>query len=289
MESNKAQQEKLYSHVKFLTELRPYRNYRNLESLEKVCKYIESAFEECRLEHERQTWTAAGQQFNNVIATYNKHKKKRLIIGAHYDVCGDQPGADDNASAVAGLLETARMVAANKPDLDYRIDFVAFCLEEPPFFASDEMGSYIHAKSLHNQQADVIGMICYEMIGFFIDAPNSQPYPIAEWAKIYPNKANFIVVVGVSKYRNFNDKIYRMMTQESEIDVQVIHFPEENGLASMSDQRSYWRFGYPALMINDTAFIRNPNYHQKSDDIGTLDFDKMTAVVDSAYKAITGF
>ena len=212
-------------------------------------------------------------------------------MGAHYDVAGNQPGADDNASAIAGLLETARMVFANKPPLEYRIDFVAYCLEEPPFFATDSMGSYVHAKSLHDSNAAVIGMICYEMIGYFSDKPGSQPFPSTELAKLYPHVANFIMVVGIDKYAGFNSKVHQLMKKDAAIDVQIISFPQSHaqaGLAGLSDQRSYWRFNYPALMINDTAFIRNPNYHQSSDTIDTLDFNKMTAVVDCAYKAVVG-
>ncbi|HEU0136782.1 MAG TPA: M28 family peptidase [Flavobacterium sp.] len=283
-----AQKKRLYEDVAFLTNLRPYRNYRSLESLQKTAAYIQAQFENVGLKSSRQSWTAAGQTYDNVIAIYNPDKEKRLIVGAHYDVCGDQPGADDNASAVAGLLETARMVAISQPDLDYRIDFVAFCLEEPPFYATTDMGSYVHAKSLHDNEVNVIGMICYEMIGYFSDKPNSQPYPDPAWAAIYPDRANFIVVVGISEYKQFNSKVHSLMSKKSAIDVQAINFEDRGGLASMSDQRNYWKFGFPALMINDTSFIRNPHYHQKSDTIETLNFDKMTHVVSGCYRAVIG-
>ena len=136
--------------------------------------YIKNEFEQAGLEVQYQKWIAAGNEYTNVIGVYNGHKSKRLIVGAHYDVCGEQPGADDNASAVAGLLESARLIGENKPDLDYAIEFVAYCLEEPPFFGTTEMGSYVHAKSLFDNNVDVIGMICYEMIGYFSDEPNSH-------------------------------------------------------------------------------------------------------------------
>src|SRR5690606_20266062 len=103
-----AQQPRMYQDVEFLTTLRPFRNYRNLESLEKVCEYLRKEFKAAGYETEDQKWMAEGNEYTNVIASYNSHKTKRLIVGAHYDVAGDQPGADDNASAVAGLLETAR-------------------------------------------------------------------------------------------------------------------------------------------------------------------------------------
>ena len=282
----KAQKNRLYSDVQFLTELRPYRNYQQLGSLSKVVDYVKDTFEKAGLTIKEQKWIAAGNEYTNVIGVYNDHKTKRLVVGAHYDVCGEQDGADDNASAVAGLLESARLIGETKPELDYAIEFVAYCLEEPPFFATTEMGSYVHAKSLHDSKADVIGMICYEMIGYFSDEPNSQPYPSPELAKLYPSTANFIIVVGIDTYDVFNKKVHSLMTENADIDVQVISFDSNEGLAGMSDQRNYWKFGYQALMINDTSFVRNPHYHMSTDTIDTLDFTKMTEVVSGATYAM---
>ncbi len=282
----KAQKNRLYSDVQFLTELRPYRNYQQLGSLSKVVDYVKDTFEKAGLTIKEQKWIAAGNEYTNVIGVYNDHKTKRLVVGAHYDVCGEQDGADDNASAVAGLLESARLIGETKPELDYAIEFLAFCLEEPPFFGTTEMGSYVHAKSLHDSKADVIGMICYEMIGYFSDEPNSQPYPSPELAKLYPSTANFIIVVGIDTYDAFNKKVHSLMTENADIDVQVISFDSKEGLAGMSDQRNYWKFGYQALMINDTSFVRNPHYHMLTDTIDTLDFTKMTEVVSGVTHAM---
>ena len=236
-----------------------------------------------------QKFMARGQEYKNIIATYNANKNKRMIVGAHFDVCGEQEGADDNASAVAGLIESARLVAAAKPFLDYRVDFVAFNLEEPPFFATPDMGSYQYAKWLKSKDADVIGLINYEMIGYFHDGP--QPYPgnLGELAASYPRQANFIGVVGIPRYREFNSKVFELMKNGAEIDVQMIDDARVEQLAGLSDQRSFWEFGIPALMINDTSFIRNPNYHMSSDKMRTLSFDHMAEVVTCAYRAITGF
>jgi Zn-dependent M28 family amino/carboxypeptidase len=190
---------------------------------------------------------------------------------------------------VAGLLETARLLGEDNPLIDYTVELVAYCLEEPPFFGSEQMGSYIHAKSLFEDNVDVMGMICYEMIGYFSDKPNSQPFPSPELAKLYPSTANFIIVVGIDTYDDFNNKVRTLMSENSNIDTQVVSFPASTslaGLAGLSDQRNYWKFGYKALMINDTSFIRNPNYHLASDTIDTLDFHKMTEVINGAYHAI---
>jgi Zn-dependent M28 family amino/carboxypeptidase len=282
----KANSTRLYKDVQFLTELRPFRNYQNLESLAQVVDYVKNEFENAGLTIQFQKWTAGGNEYTNVIGVYNSHKSKTLVVGAHYDVCGDQPGADDNASAVAGLLETARLIGENKPDIEYAIEFVAYCLEEPPFFGSTEMGSYVHAKSLYDNEVDVIGMICYEMIGYFSDEPNSQSYPSNDLAQLYPSTANFIFVVGIEEFDDFNKKFRNLMADKAEIDVQVISFEAGGGLAEMSDHRNYWKFGYKALMINDTSFIRNPNYHMSTDTIETLDFPKISEVINGAYNAV---
>lgn len=285
--SIKAEQNRLYKHVEFLTTLRPYRNYQNLESLEKVVQHLKNEFSSYGLQVTEQPFHASGNIYKNVVGVYNPQGSKVMVVGGHYDVCGDQPGADDNASAVAGLLESARMVAEAKPPVDYRIEFVAYCLEEPPFYQTNDMGSYHHAKSLNDRNADVIGLINYEMIGYFTE--EAQPYPHPALKQMYPEKGNFILVVGNHEYHDFNLQVFELMKKDAEIDVQFIDDPRVEDLAGMSDQLSYWKFDYPALMINDTSFIRNKNYHQMTDDIDTLNFEKMTQVVSATYNAITGF
>jgi Zn-dependent M28 family amino/carboxypeptidase len=285
----KASKDLLKKHVKFLTTLRPYRNYQNLDSLEAVCDYLRHEFESFGLEVNEQKFIAGGQEYKNVIATYNGNKSRRLIVGAHFDVCGEQEGADDNASAVAGLIESARLVAEAKPLVDYRIDFAAFNLEEPPFYATQNMGSYQYAKWLKSTDADIIGLINYEMIGYFHDGPQPYPGSLAELAASFPSQANFIGVVGIPRYREFNTKVFELMRNRAEIDVQMIDDLRVEELAGMSDQRSFWKFGIPALMINDTSFVRNPNYHKSTDKMETLSFDHMAEVVTCAYRAVTGF
>lgn len=285
----KAQRSRLYKDVAFLTGVRPFRNYRNPDSLNRVADYIKGEFVHAGLECEEQKWMVEGIEYRNIIASYNPGKKKRLIVGAHYDVFDEQAGADDNASGIAGLLESARLIAEEKADLDYRIDFVAYCLEEPPFFGRQEMGSYVHAKSLKTAKVDVLGMLCYEMIGYFSDVPGSQPNPVPKIARDMPDTGNFIVVAGIRKYKRFNEHVHALMSENKKMDCRVISFPFKRGLVGLSDHRNYWKFGYPALMITDTALVRNRrNYHSISDTIETLDFDKMTEVVNGGYRAMVG-
>ncbi len=283
----KAQAQRMYEDVSFLTQLRPFRNYENLESLAAVVNYLKEELKLLNQGFFEQKWMAEGNEYTNLIHSYQPNRTKRLIMGAHYDVCGDQPGADDNGSAVAGLIETIRLVYENNLELDYGIDFVFYCLEEPPFFGTEEMGSYVHAKSVSKNKENIIGMICYEMIGYFSDKRGSQGFPHPALKLLYPSTANFIMTVGVPEYKAFNKMIHDGMKKGSEI--KVCHFAHSLGrsLAGMSDQRNYWKFGIPALMINDTSMMRNSNYHKMSDDIETLDFDKMSQVIDSMMRCLT--
>jgi hypothetical protein len=198
----------------------------------------------------------------------------------------DTPGADDNASAVAGLLETIRLVNSNALDLTFGIDFVFYCLEEPPYFGTEFMGSYIHAQSIAANKENILGMICYEMIGYFSDEPGSQKFPHPDLEKIYPNTGNFIMAVSNLKYQEFNDLVYRGMRKNENIDVHKANLPSYYGLAGMSDQRNYWQFNIPAMMVNDTSFLRNPNYHLSTDTIDTLNFEKMSEVVNCVIESV---
>ena len=283
----------IYEIVEFLTTITPTRNYKNIESLNKVAKYIADKFKKMGYQTEEQKWIAKGNEYKNIIAIYksNNSNNKKLIVGGHYDVYGDFPGADDNATAIAGLLETARLVIETSPKLDYDIEFVAYSLEEPPFSFTKEMGSYVHAssvfeKTLLNNDIDIIGMVCYEMIGFFSDEEDTQTYPIAEMELILPTIGNFISVVGIEKFSNFTNSFFTNMKKNSDIKVEQLLFPTEDGIAELSDHSSYWKFDFPAVMITDTAFFRNPYYHTKDDTIDTLNFDKMSEVIESSFRAI---
>ncbi|MCB2408600.1 M28 family peptidase [Hymenobacter lucidus] len=284
----KANQDRLYADVEFLTELRPARSYRHPASLNQAADYIKAEFEKLECRVEEQPFRVDGQPYRNIIASFGPADAELIIIGAHYDVCGDQPGADDNASAVAGLLETARLLAASPAPLTRRIDFVAYSLEEPPFFGTEDMGSAFHAKSLHDQHVAVRAMICYEMIGYFSDAHGSQRFPDERMAQLYPSTGNFITVVGKQGQESIVEQVKKLMQSHAAIDVQSINLPSAVSLAGLSDHRNYWRYGYEALMINDTSFLRNPNYHQPSDTIDTLDFRRMAEVVNGMLGVILG-
>ncbi len=282
----KSNQSKLYSHVEFLTSISPARNCENVASLNCAAAYIAQELAECGCKMDEQAYEVDGEEYRNIIGTMGPADGPRIVVGAHYDVAGDQPGADDNASAVAGLLETARLLATRSHKLGKRIDFVAYTLEEPPHFGSDSMGSAVHAGSLKNAGVEVEFMVCYEMIGYFSDEPGSQTYPDPVMSSMYPDKGNFIVVVSNEMSANLTSVIAFYMKKNCKIQVENIALPSTYGLAGLSDQRNYWKNGYPAVMINDTSFLRNPNYHQETDTIDTLDFPRMAEVVNGAAGAL---
>jgi hypothetical protein len=168
----------------------------------------------------------------------------------------------------------------------YRIDFVAYCLEEPPYFGTENMGSAVHARSLMSDRGNVIGMICFEMIGYFSDEKGSQEYPLQSLRESFPDTGNFIIVAGRNNQADFAKRITGLIREESEVPAYVITNPALDGLLSMSDHASYWKYGFNAVMINDTSMLRNKNYHLGSDTIDTLDFEKMAEVIKGCYNAI---
>jgi hypothetical protein len=280
-------EKELLRHLEYLTGIRPFRNFGNPESLKVASDYIDTEFKNYGLEVQHQKWKYGKFEYTNVISTYQPEHKKRLIVGAHYDVYANQPGADDNTSGVSGLLYLAKAIAEMQPNLPYGIDFISYCLEEPPHFGTKNMGSYVHAESLCNNNTEIVGMICLDMIGYFSDEPDSQHYPVPELAKRFPTVGNYIAVVGLEKHSAFSTEIHTRMTLAGGIDVQMINFPSNAGIAGLSDHRNYWYFGFDAVMINNTAKFRNPNYHEITDTVETLDLTRMAAVVNSVLQSIS--
>ncbi len=275
----------LYFSVEKLTSLSPPRNYENIDSLNKAADFIKGEFLRYGYSPVEQRYIIRGFEYRNIIASYGPETAPRFIVGAHYDVAGEQPGADDNASGIAGLLAVAELFKKHSPKMNLRIDFVAYTLEEPPFFRTKEMGSFIHAKSLHDNKVNVLGMLSLEMIGYYSDSPKSQFYPLPFMKLFYPTKADFIGVVG-----NFASskliKHFKNTMKLTAIDVESLKAPACLIGIDFSDHMNYWKFGYPAIMLTDTAFYRNFNYHSVSDTIYTLNFDKMKEVVKGVYWAL---
>jgi hypothetical protein len=278
--------ERLYADVKALTGINPPRNYLNIGSLNKAAEYIHTEFQKLGCDLTVQPFTVNGKEYKNIICSFGGRKEERIVVGAHYDVYGPYPGADDNASGVAGLLEIGRLLNELKPPLRKRVDLVAYSLEEPPFFRTRKMGSYVHAKSLSDANATVKVMICLESIGYFSEEPDSQHFPLFAFRWFFPDRGNFIVVVGKWGQGRPVREIRDLMSQASRIHVDSINAPSLLPGIDLSDHKNYWKFGYDAVMVTDSAFYRNPHYHEPTDTIDTLNFDYMTEVVKGVYRAV---
>jgi Zn-dependent M28 family amino/carboxypeptidase len=286
--SEKVEVNVLQEHVNFLASLDPPRNIDHMTSLNKAADYIHQQWKDADFVVQEQTFMDRGQTFRNIITTLGPPQAPTIVIGAHYDVCGEQPGADDNASAVAGLLELSKRIKKHAPILKKHIEFVAYTLEEPPYFATELMGSAVHARSLKAKEIEVTAMISLEMLGYFDDQKNSQNYPISFMSLWYPNRGNFIAVVGDQSKagRQITRKIRSGMERGGSLPVYSINAPVLVPGIDFSDHRNYWQEGYPALMITDTAFFRNANYHQITDTPDTLNYVKMAQVVEEVFHAV---
>lgn len=266
----------LRQHVdKLSVELMP-RSYENPENLNRIADYIQSQFSGAGAMVRHQPLTADGKAYRNVIAEFGPEGDAVIVVGAHYDSAGELPAADDNASGVAGLIELARLLGKEK--LEHRVLLVAFCLEEPPFFGTPLMGSAVHAKSLADAGTKVRIMIALEMIGYYSDGPGSQEYPIPLLKLFYPTRGDFIAIVD-QLLSGHARKMKKIMRANSTIPVYSINAPPVIPGIDLSDHKSYWDQGYPAVMITDTAFFRNKAYHTRHDTADRLDYERMAEVV----------
>jgi Zn-dependent M28 family amino/carboxypeptidase len=260
------------------------RNYKNIESLNDVADYILKDFTKYADSVYYQPYIVDNIEYKNVVCVFGIQNTKTIVVGAHYDVCGNQDGADDNASGVVGLLELAKLLKGKQ--LKYRIEMVAYTLEEPPYFRTKSMGSYIHAKSLYENKTDVYGMFCLEMIGYFDDTKKSQDYPIGLLSLVYGNRGNYITLVNKFSKGKFSRKFNKKFKSYKLINTKKFIAPAKLPGIDFSDHLNYWKFEFSGLMITDTAFYRNKNYHEDTDTIETLDLSRMSKVIESVYKTL---
>lgn len=210
--------------------------------------------------------------------------RPRLCVGAHLDSRPDTPGADDNASAVAALLEIARLLPSSWPDgAKLELELVAFDLEE-----NGMLGGREHARLSRESNVDLRGMVSLEMLGYCDHAPGSQSLP-RTLRGLYPDTGNFIAIIGNQNSTSLIEQFGVGMKTVSELPVETLQVPENgNGLQAtrLSDHSPFWDAGYPALMITDTSFMRNPHYHMPSDTIETLDMHFLHLVTEASVSAV---
>jgi Zn-dependent M28 family amino/carboxypeptidase len=276
---------RLEAHVRMLSETFHPRDEGHSENLDRVAAYLRKEFERANaVAVSEQPFESRGQTYRNVIASFGPRTNEMIVVGAHYDTAGALPGADDNASGVAGLIELAYLLGRTPPAT--RVELVAFALEEPPYFRSPSMGSAVHAASLRSQGFAVRAMFSLEMIGYFSDRPGSQQHPVSVLKAFYPSQGNFIAVVGKIDQGRLVRRVKKAMMEASPLAVYSINAPRSIPGVDFSDHLNYWNEGYDALMITDTAFYRNPHYHTSTDTADTLDYERMAMVVQGVYAAV---
>jgi len=269
----------LKTHVLKLTGTDHPRSYKNMESLNAAADYIEAELQNIGVTPENQKFKLFRKTYRNILCRIESDNPKTVLLGAHYDVWGAGPGADDNASGIAGLIELARMLYANKEKLQYSVEIIAFTNEEPPFFRTKNMGSYIHAQSILKRKEMIEYVIVLEMIGFYSEIADSQDYPLPSMRQIYPSTGNFIAIVGNNRSSDIIVRITQAIQKNAMIECQSLIAPAVLQGMDFSDHLNYWNLDMKALMITDTAFYRNKNYHQSTDRPETLNYSKMAEVV----------
>lgn len=276
---------RLEAHVRMLSQTLAPRDAAHPEGMARAADYVRGEFERAGAGVSEQPFVAAGRSYRNVVAAFGPGAGERVVVGAHYDAAGPLPGADDNASGVAGLIELAHHLGSSPPPR-LRVELVAYALEEPPFFRTQQMGSAVHARSLREQGAAVRAMISLEMIGYFRDEEGSQRLPSPLLKAFYPTRGDFIAVVGKTDQGSLVRLVKRAMRAAGPLPVYSINAPRSIPGVDFSDQLNYWDQGYDAVMVTDTAFYRNPNYHTARDTPDTLDYRRMALVVRGVSEAV---
>jgi hypothetical protein len=266
----------LRAHLRYLSEELGERGVSQPRDLAAAAAYVSQAFVSRGYQPRRQSFAFQGQEVHNIIAG-SQAADGYYILGAHYDTAPGTPGADDNASGVAVLLEVARLVRA--VPLPRPWCFIGFVCEEPPAFGTGAMGSRVYAQLARQQQVKILGMLCLEMVGYYRREPHSQTIPPLLRLLGYPTTGDFIGLVGDRRSRPLLQRLEAALKGGCKLPTAALTAPLGGRLlpeVRLSDHASFWDAGYPAIMLTDTAFLRNPNYHRPTDVMEHLDLEAMT-------------
>jgi Zn-dependent M28 family amino/carboxypeptidase len=246
------------------------------EALLSAERYLADSLAAMGYEPKRQAFEVAGKEVANIEAVLPGRGRGTIVLGAHYDTVSHTRGADDNASAVAVLLELAGIAQNNGP-FAKSIRFVGFVNEEPPFFQTRDMGSRRYASDLRRRGVGLDAVIVLESLGYFDDTPGSQRYP-APLSLVYPDTGDFIAFVGNLGSLGLTRKLTRLFREKAAFPSQGGALPGWLPGIGWSDHWSFWKEGYDAVMVTDTALFRNPNYHMMTDVPETLDYERMAVL-----------
>jgi Zn-dependent M28 family amino/carboxypeptidase len=271
----------LTRHVDCLAGLIGPRHLGRFAAFMAAATYVKQELTSAGYEVSRQTYSIDDNDVANIIAERSggRRKDEIVIVGAHYDTIPTTPGADDNASAVAVLIETSRLLRNLNPSRTIR--FVGFACEEMPYFHTRGMGSQVYARQCRTLGERISGMLCLEMVGYYSTEPGSQRIPpgiprTLHWA--FPKRGDFLAAVGNPRSWRLLWQFRRGFKRSARFPLFSICLPESITEIRLSDNSSFWDHGYPALMLTDTSFFRNPHYHLSSDTPETLDYESMAQV-----------
>lgn len=254
------------------------RNTLRHDQLQQAAAFIGDSLRSMGYEVREESYPVGGKPVANIVTELPGARRpdEIVLVGAHYDSVPDCPGANDNASGVAALLELARQFRETRPGRTLR--FVAFVNEEPPFFQTPLMGSRVHATSAKQRGEKIVAMLSLETIGYYSDAPGSQHYP-PPFSLFYPDSGNFIAFVGNLASRSLLHTAIETFRDTTPFPSEGLAAPEFITGISWSDHWAFWQEGYPGIMITDTAPYRYPHYHEPTDTPDRLDYGRMARVV----------
>jgi Zn-dependent M28 family amino/carboxypeptidase len=267
-------------------------NLAHYGELENVARYIETTLEALGYTVGRQVFTVMGKPVRNIDATIEPPAGTAdpdvIVVGAHYDSVRGSPGANDNATGAAAVLELARLLADLQGRSGKRIRLVLFVNEEPPYFKTEDMGSLRYARALATRKERVIAMYSLETLGHYSSEPGSQHYPFP-FGLVFPDRADFVAFVGLLDARPLLHRTLRSFRAHTA-------FPSIGGVApalvagiDWSDHWAFAQYGFPAVMVTDTALFRYPHYHLPSDTPDKVDFEKLARVVKGIERVIREF
>jgi len=279
-----ALREELRTDVKKLAGEIGERNLRRYSALTMATDYIEKCFIDAGLQTRRDTFETSDRACHNIEAEIPGRTNEIVVVGAHYDSVEGAPGANDNASGVAGLLALGRRFAGQQPTKTLR--FVAFVNEEPPFFQTSHMGSLVYAGRCKARGDRISGMVSLETIGYFSDSPHSQTYPSLGLGAFYPKTANFIAFVSDFGSRQLLKRALTTFRAAGKLPSEAGAVPSFIPGAGWSDHWAFWQHHYPAIMVTDTALFRYHHYHLPTDTPDKLDYDRFALVVSGMQSVI---
>src|SRR5262245_38362811 len=282
---DEASAQRLEEMVNYFATYLGIRNYENITSLNSAADYIVEKLGSFGYVVGEQTYEVDGQKYRNIIASAAPEEllgEEIVLIGAHYDTM-DNPGADDNASGIAVFLELAKLLSRD-PAVK-RMKFVAFTNEESPFFKTPNMGSQVYVRQAWDKGERLKLAVILEMVGYYNEGSFSQRYPLL-LGPFFPNRANFIAMITNYPSRRNASKFFKLFRKSSDFPAAYAESSAFMPGGEWSDHVSFWQRDYPAVMLTDTAFYRNPNYHKPTDIAETLNYPKMARLVLGLQKAL---